>query len=82
MPNSNLWFITINTVDDALDFSNWLRGKQKMFKDTQGFREWLDAFRSFPLEILLNEVHYNFKDRKSADLFLLGFDAALNIRMD
>lgn len=82
MAQSNLWFISMATMGDAVDFTNWLRGKRKMFNDTMEFRDWLEAYKAFPLEILLDGVHYTFKDRYAADLFLIGFEAALNMRLD
>ena len=82
MLNSNLWFISIATFGEAVDFTNWLRGKRKIFNDTMEFREWMESYKSFPLEIFMDGIHYRFKDRYTADIFLLGFEAALNIRLD
>ena len=77
--NSNLWFISIDTRDDATDFSNWLDGKRKIFNDTMEFKEWFDAYNAFPLEILLDGVHYVFKERDDARMFIIGFNAAIHL---
>jgi len=73
-----MWFISVATLGEAADFTNWLRGKRKMFNDTMEFRDWLEAYEAFPLEIYLDGVHYIFKTRMEATFFLLGFEAALN----
>lgn len=78
---SNLWFISITTLGDAQDFTNWLYGKRKIFNDSMEFREWLEAYRAFPLQIYLNGITYEFNDRNRADWFLMGFEAALNMRL-
>ena len=78
--DSNMWFVTINSVDEATDFSNWLRGKLKRFNDSMGFTEWLSSYKAFPLEMYFDGVHYIFKDRKEASLFLYGFEAALRAK--
>lgn len=82
MTLSNLWFISIATLGEAQDFANWLEGKRKMFNDSMEFKEWLEAYKAFPLQIYLNGITYEFKDRNRADLFLMGFEAALYMKLD
>jgi len=77
-PRSNLWFISVATLNEAGDFSNWLHGKRKMFNDTMEFRDWMEAYEAFPLEIYFDGVVFALKDRKEALFFLLGFEAAIN----
>lgn len=73
---SNLWFIHIATSNDQDDFSNWLNGKMVTCRDTIEFRDWLEAYKAFPLDIYLNGVLYHFRDRRDASFFLLGYEAA------
>jgi len=80
MEYSNLWFISIETIDDATDFTNWLEGKMVKCKDTMEFSDWLHAYKTFPLEILLDGTHYKFKDARSANIFHHGFEAAMRLR--
>jgi len=77
-PKSNLWFISVATLGEAADFANWLRGQRKMFNDTMEFRDWLEAYKAFPLEIYFDGIHYKFKTRQEATFFLIGFEAAIN----
>jgi len=77
---SNLWFISIATTEEAINFYNWLEGKMIRCNDTMEFAEWLSAHKAFPLEILLDGVHYAFKDRECAAMFLLGFEAAITLK--
>jgi hypothetical protein len=78
---SNMWFICINTVDDATDFSEWLNGKLKRFNDTMEFTEWMNAYNAFPLDIYLDGVHYTFKCRNEATFFLCGFETAMRLNL-
>ena len=82
MALSNLWFISIATPGEAQDFTNWLDGKRKIFNDSMEFREWLETYRAFPLQIYMDGITYEFKDRSRANWFLMGFEAALNMRLD
>lgn len=54
---------------------------RKIFNDTMEFKEWIEAYNAFPLQIYLDCVTYEFRDRNRADLFLMGFEAALNMRL-
>lgn len=80
LPNSNMWFIVINTTEEVTDFSNWMQGKLRRFNDSMEFQEWLASYTAFPLEFYLDGIHYKFKDRNELAFFSYGFEAALKVK--
>jgi len=80
--NAQMWFISIATLSDASDFSNWLSGKRVECKDTMGFSEWLAAYTAFPLEFYLDGVVYRLSTREEAAIFLSAWNAAMSLRIE
>jgi len=80
--NPKMWFVSIATLPDCADFTNWLNGKRKEFNDSMEFREWLDAYCALPVEFYLDGVIYNLSSRQEISAFLCGFDAALRLKLN
>lgn len=74
-----MFFVTMDTLSDADDFSGFLRGNLKEFNDSMGFAEWVAAYTAFPLKLYINGVVYTLKDRDAALLFQCGFQCALGL---
>ena len=79
-----MYHIEIATLTEALEFTEWLRdkGKALSFNDSTEFTDWLDKLRTFPLQFYLDGITYELKTRSHADLFLVGFEAAMNLNME
>ena len=80
--NPQMWFVSIATMADALDFRNWLSGRRVECKDTMEFSEWLAAYNAFPLEFYLDGIVYRLKSREEASIFLIAWDAAWRLRVE
>lgn len=76
-----LWFISITTLKDAADFSNWLSGRRVECQDTMEFNEWLRAYNAFPLSFYLDGVVYSLATRQEANIWLNAWSAAMNLRI-
>jgi hypothetical protein len=79
--NPEMWFISITTLNDAADFSNWLSGRRVECKDTMEFHEWLAAYNAFPLIFYLDGVVYSLQTRGEASIWLNAWNAAMNLRI-
>jgi hypothetical protein len=77
-----MWFISIATLTDASDFSNWLSGKRVECKDTMEFAEWMSAYTAFPLDFYLDGAVYRLNTREEASIFLIAWNAAMNLRIE
>lgn len=76
-----MWFISIATLHDSSDFSNWLSGRRVECKDTMEYSEWLAAYTAFPLTFYLDGMVYNLKTRQEAAIWLNAWNAAMNLRI-
>lgn len=76
-----MWFISIATLFDASDFSNWLSGRRVECSDTMQFNEWLAAYNAFPLVFYLDGVVYRLETRQEATIWLNAWTAAMNLRI-
>lgn len=81
-PDPQMWFISIATLTDAADFSNWLSGRRVECKDSMEFNEWLAAYNAFPLTFYLDGVVYSLENRHDATIWLTAWNAAMNLRIE
>jgi len=80
-PSPPMWFISIDTLADASDFSNWLSGRRVECKNSMAFSEWLAAYKAFPLDFYLDGVVYRLNTATEAAIFLIAWDAAMRLRV-
>ena len=81
---SNLYFITIATMSDAEDFTDWLREKRRSVacNDTADFADWMQSRTKYPFAIFLDGATYEFKTEIQMLFFLVGFEAAMGLRFN
>jgi hypothetical protein len=75
----NLWFISIDNLAAADEFSTWLSERSKSFDCSSSFQEWLIAHKTFPLSLYIGGVIYRVFSREEAAIWAAGFEAALSL---
>lgn len=76
---NNLYFISIEDLPAADEFSTWLSERSRHFDNSLEFREWLAAYRAFPLSLYIGGTIFTFFSRDEAALWVSGFDTALSL---
>jgi len=79
----NMFWIEIKSLMEAQNFTDWMRehGKAVTCMDSIEFTEWLKKHKTYPFSIYMDGMTYEFRSEQEMLLFLVGFEAAMGLRI-